>query len=317
LRGLCKNGRAVPGAQRENTMSTVSTVSGAGSAGLFEVCEICGAATAGWDIGRNCVLMRCTACGHLHRSLDLCFANARGHAWGGDGLFNKVRTALTFRRMRKLFLRGGKKLEVFEIGFGSGALLKAFLDRGHSVGGIEKGMTELETEPALKGRAALFYGSAEDLDLPAGKYDLVQSIHVIEHVTDTHKMLEVARAALKDGGALYMLTPDGDSLGLKLFRSHWWNLEDPTHIRFFSRRSMRTLLESAGFRDIRIGTPVWDSLTLEPNSLVRVLRSRSGNHGVMSSVLIKVLDMGLFPIALLFRVVCPRLSPTMEIRARK
>ena len=78
--------------------------------------------------------------------------------------------------------------------------------------------------------------------------DLVYGVHVIEHVDDVRRTLEVARSVLAPGGRLVLVTPAADSWGLRLFGESWWLLEDPTHVRFFTMRSLRLACEGAGFR---------------------------------------------------------------------
>jgi hypothetical protein len=100
-------------------------------------------------------------------------------------------------------------------------------------------------------------------------------------------------------------------------RTAWWNLEDPTHLNFFSGRSLTKMLEKAGFHDVRVEIPILDSLTIEANSAVKRLFPASRRHGIMSNPLVKLLDLGLVAPTLVTRALAPRLSPSIDVRGTK
>ena len=103
---------------------------------------------------------------------------------------------------------------------------------------------------------------------------------------------------------------------LKIFKDKWWNLEDPTHIRFFSKQSVTIMLEKAGFTDVKVSIPRWDSLTIEANSVMRHF-SKSSQHGVLSGKLGLLAILALFPFFLLLRFPWRKISPSIEITATK
>ncbi len=280
-------------------------------------CDACSAVMSDWNIGEGNTLDLCESCKHVQRDLEKCHSAAREHPWGGVGAFDIVRTALTYRslnsRIKKAGLKG--KLSVLDIGFGVGLLLKKFIDRGDKCSGIEYELLELPHTKELEKNAALSFGSAEDTDFGKSR-DLIYAIHVIEHLKDPQLVFEKCFNSLNNGGLLYFVTPNSESLGLKLFKTKWWNLEDPTHIRFFSKKSVTDMLTKAGFSDIKVKSPRWDSLTVEANSVLRVL-SKSGKHGVMNEMLCKIATLLLSPAFFMIRVIIPSLSPSIEISAIK
>jgi len=286
------------------------------SAAESPACPACSTRTVWWDVGHDTVLAKCPACGHIVRDLRYSSGPVRGHAWGGSAAFDKVRIALTTQRMSPL-LPSGTRSRILELGFGRGLMLRQFLDAGHEVHGIEAGMLDVDIDPLVRERATLHFGKAEDIDLPRNHFDLVYGVHVIEHLSDPQRVFAKLATALAPGGRFYFVTPNAESMGLEIFRDAWWNLEDPTHLNFFSGRSLTTMLEKAGFHDVRVEIPILDSLTIEANSAVKSIFPVSRRHGIMSNPLVKALDLALIAPTLAARAVAPRLSPSIDVRGTK
>ena len=280
------------------------------------LCPGCGTRTVWWDVGHHTLLGRCPTCGHIVRDLRYSSGPVRGHAWGGSAAFDTIRIALTMQRMRPL-LPVGKRARILELGFGRGLMLREFLDAGHEVHGIEAGMLDVDIDPLVRERATLHFGRAEHIELPRDAFDLVYGVHVIEHLSDPQRVFEKLATALAPGGRFYFVTPNAESNGLQIFRDAWWNLEDPTHLNFFSGRSLTAMLEKAGFHDVRVEIPILDSLTIEANSAVKRLFPITRRHGIMSNPLVKALDLALVAPTLAARVITPRLAPSIDGRGTK
>lgn len=100
-----------------------------------------------------------------------------------------------------------------------------------------------------RARARLLDAEAVELDPDAplpfadGSFDLVVCTETLEHVRDVQLLLSEVRRVLVAGGRLAVTTPaHGPLIGAP----------DPLspHLRFFTRRSLRALLEAMGF-DVR------------------------------------------------------------------
>jgi len=250
------------------------------------------------------------------RELERCKARAREHAWGGSEFFDKIRALLTIRRLDRL-LPKNIQLNLLEIGFGSGKILTKFLKKGYKVSGVDADNLRVHIDESLEKSATLYWEKIENSQLPTNEFDSIYGIHVIEHLENPVEVFKKCHDALKKEGFLYFLTPNSLSKGLTVFKDKWWNLEDPTHIRFFSPQSISIMLKTAGFRKIKTRIPVWDSLTLEINSLLRFLESNSKEHGVLGSKYTKLVDALLLPFFIMIRIFYPTLSPSIEVTAWK
>jgi 2-polyprenyl-3-methyl-5-hydroxy-6-metoxy-1,4-benzoquinol methylase len=94
--------------------------------------------------------------------------------------------------------------------------------------------------------------------LADASFDLVWAGEVIEHVADTARWLSEVRRVLRPRGELLISTPAHGRLALlalalsgRRFDRHFDPLSD--HLRFYSARSLRGLLEDFGFDDVAVG----------------------------------------------------------------
>ena len=280
-------------------------------------CEVCGHPPVVQRLAPECLLLRCPVCGHVMRDLRLCPAGARERVYGGSERFDRFRLFFTRRKLQGLLSQfpSGQRLNVLEVGFGDGCLLRSFQKRGHQVYGVEMGQRQSPQVSQLRSLGGrLYFGGLEGADLPPETLDLIYMIHVAEHLPDPGSCFGKLYAAARKGALLYLVTPDGHSAGLRVFGDRWWHLEDPTHRRFFTPQSMGTCLRKAGFVPLRIGSPLLDSLTLEINSFMRLFY-RQGT--VMDHALVRALDLLLLPAVLLGRWLWGGIRPNMEVWAQK
>jgi 2-polyprenyl-3-methyl-5-hydroxy-6-metoxy-1,4-benzoquinol methylase len=205
-----------------------------------------------------------------------------------------------------------RPLDVLELGYGGGILLQKLIRAGYRVSGVEQHLLSTDhARPTIAG-ATLYDATAEDCTLPADSYDFVFAIHVVEHLIDPAAVFRKIARALRRGGRFYCITPNAQSYGLSLFGQAWWNLEDPTHYRFFSKRSLVAALSQAGFRTVQTGIVVEDSLTLEVNSALRALTAGDRVHGILHAPGARAASIALTPLAVLARLCVPKLSPSIE-----
>lgn len=272
-------------------------------------CEVCGAGLLDWRLRGGGVLQRCPVCSHVLRDLTACPAGMREVGYGGDPGLDAVRLRLTARRLRRLAPDGRS---VFEIGYGSGALLRRFLDLGWRVGGVDAGQLEVGTDSEVVRRGALIQGELETA-ATEGSYDLVVGVHVLEHLRDPEKGLRQAFELLRPGGVLALITPTADSLGAEWFGAAWWLLEDPTHLRFYSPESARRAMAAAGFERTTVRRLALDNLSMEAASLRRRVRRKPRPAGVLAERSTVVAALATAPATVAARLLLPRLRPSLEV----
>ena len=253
-------------------------------------CEVCGLTMAAWSLDDQATLLRCDRCGHIVRDFVLAPAASRRQAFtaapGGE-----LRTRLTVSRLyRRIRLPVGSL--VLDVGCGPDAAAARALARdGYAVVAVDpevKGYAPQASPPTEPGEEDVVRRTTHDQALIPGPFDLAVAVHVMEHVPDPQLALHQMAACLRPGGGLYAVTPKGDSVALAFFGSAWWMLEDPTHVRFFSRESLALAVKHAGFDRVRVRDLITDSMATDAASVVRKLRKGRGPQDVQDLSVTKV-----------------------------
>jgi 2-polyprenyl-3-methyl-5-hydroxy-6-metoxy-1,4-benzoquinol methylase len=145
-----------------------------------------------------------------------------------------------------------------DLGCGNGATSGMLAALGFDMTGIdtsESGITQARKAfPICRFEVGSAY---DDLVGRFGRFQLVVSLEVVEHLFDPRKFAQNIHDVLEPGGTAVISTPyHGYLKNLALavtgkMDGHFTALWDGGHIKFFSIRTLRTLLSEAGFRQIR------------------------------------------------------------------
>lgn len=176
--------------------------------------------------------------------------------------------AKVYSRVKKLFMTellgdlAGKR--ILDFGCGGGLMAVEAALAGASVLGLDAEPSILAAAELLAQRRGAVPGPhferGEVLPRPEerGRFDLIIAKDVLEHLPDDRAFLVAARRLLNPGGSLVLATQNAWSLNYlleggchRLLRreTHWYGW-DPTHLRFYTPRSLRRALEAAGLRPV-------------------------------------------------------------------
>jgi SAM-dependent methyltransferase len=78
---------------------------------------------------------------------------------------------------------------------------------------------------------------------------------VIEHVSSPRALLQDIRRLLRPGGLLFISTPNLTSFTASLQGIGWRYVQGENHIYLFGLRTIRRLVEIAGFKVLSLSTP--------------------------------------------------------------
>jgi len=134
---------------------------------------------------------------------------------------------------------------LLDIGCGNGAYLALMKQLGWTVAGIETDAKAAAVAQSHFG-ISVFVGTVDDAPFEEASFDVVTMSHVLEHVPDPVRFLQVAARFLKPGGRMVIITPNAQSLGSRLFRKDWYALQPPQHLILFTLRGLRKCIDQTG-----------------------------------------------------------------------
>lgn len=130
-----------------------------------------------------------------------------------------------------------------------------FLDQARSAGFVCSGVEFSPTSSAFARDQFGFDVHTGDIHGLGGdeQFDVITMFDVIEHVPDPSADMATIFARLKPGGLFLVSTPNIDglfpqaSLPIAKLIDHWPHIEPPHHLYQFSVRTLRAMLQKAGF----------------------------------------------------------------------
>jgi SAM-dependent methyltransferase len=127
--------------------------------------------------------------------------------------------------------------KVIDVGCGTGGLLQVIEQANPNL--ITYGI-ELETPPSFLSEGTFLHGNLLNLPFKDNSFDLVLCSHVIEHLLDPFSAIQELRRICRTHGHIYIETPSHRSLLMPIGVNFW---DDPTHVRPYTRHSLRKLFE--------------------------------------------------------------------------
>jgi SAM-dependent methyltransferase len=152
--------------------------------------------------------------------------------------------------------RVGAPLRVLDLGCGDGRVAAELARTGAHVCGVDPAPAALQRARSAFPELAFQPTRADGrLPLADSSFEVVVCLNVLQHVADTQLLLSEARRVLVPGGLLALAVPWHGRLknvliALRSFERHHDPLEPV--LRFYTPRSLRTLLEAFGFERVEL-----------------------------------------------------------------
>ena len=229
----------------------------------MDSCVVCGqknkTTTVFREFGIN--ILRCNGCGHIYSSYG---ASADPAAYFGDDIASRDHFwwREAHERMYAAFgekFLSGRSGRLLDVGCGLGYFVKfAAGESGWEAYGLEISVPAVEFAKNKLGLKNIFAVSVGAAGFKEKYFDIITLWDVIEHVGDPHPFLKYLNSLLKDGGILFIHTPNIKiqlpKARLKKFlrgeRPGAHYLEARDHLNNYSVKSLSAILRVNGFKDI-------------------------------------------------------------------
>ena len=200
-------------------------------------------------------IVRCAQCGHMQLArmpADDELLGLYSHAEATEYVEEEAGQRLTANHALDRIERWQAPGRLLDLGCWVGFLPAEARSRGWRVRGVEPSGWAAAWARERLGLDVL-EASLFDAPLEEGAWDAVVLGDVIEHLTDPAAALDRVRALLAPGGVVYLALPDAGSRLARRMGARWWSVL-PTHVQYFTRDSMATLLRRRGFQPLAVCT---------------------------------------------------------------
>ena len=160
----------------------------------------------------------------------------------GDNWLKSQRHLLRYKFIKKYQPKG----DLFDLGAGWGHFLYAGQQLGYRVHGIE--IAEMPYKYATNQlKLPVEHINFFNMQIQNQAYDLITMWDVLEHIPDADEVIKRCNLMLRNNGYVVIQVPEIDSLIAKLLKEKW-NMIGTGHVNYFSKKTIRKLFESHGFK---------------------------------------------------------------------
>jgi 2-polyprenyl-3-methyl-5-hydroxy-6-metoxy-1,4-benzoquinol methylase len=150
-------------------------------------------------------------------------------------------------------------LRVLDVGCGTGLLGSEIKKKGNFVFGIDFSRQELALASKKLDKVKLTDITSRTLSLPKN-FDTIVFADVLEHLKDPSSCLKTFRNHLTKGGTIIVSLPNIACYNMRLnlffgnFTYRPYGILDDTHLRFFTKKTARKLIQESGYTILKIDT---------------------------------------------------------------
>lgn len=155
------------------------------------------------------------------------------------------------------------KGSILDVGCGNGEYILKMKKKGWETYGIETDPEALEICKRKIPNGNFSNQKLNNFSFEGKKFDLIYMSHVLEHVYDPLKYLQICSNLLKKDGKVLIKVPNYGSLEQKIFGKYWRGFEPPRHINNFSFNSLKIIISKTDLKLIGLAPDPLPMCTLE------------------------------------------------------
>lgn len=232
---------------------------------MMSNCAICGGDLI--ESAKLDALWKCPVCGFICANMELSidelerlysekYFNGEEYTdYLSDKELHKKNFARRWNRFNKI-VKNPEDYSVLEIGCAYGLFLDTIKNQVSILKGIDISKDAIVyARSSLLNKAEIVQGDYLQLPTHQEMYDLVCMWDTIEHLSKPSEYIEKIASEVKSGGYVCITTGDIGSLNARLRGKKWRQIHPPTHLFYFSKKTLTMLLEKNGFSVIDISYP--------------------------------------------------------------
>lgn len=215
-------------------------------------CAACGDAAEQVGEKYGILINRCRECGTLIANCEQPNDDFYEQNYADNGNYGYQDVAKATTHIGILDVASRRRLnavidaeKIVEVGAGNGSFVRAALDQGLDIIGVERSQYMRKLASEVFGVELL-----KDIPLLPNTHISLVLIEVIEHLKDPASFLRYIFSSLgKTPENILLTTPNGQAE--KLVGMAWSQVKPPEHIILFTSSGLKTLLESFGYSSFR------------------------------------------------------------------
>jgi 2-polyprenyl-3-methyl-5-hydroxy-6-metoxy-1,4-benzoquinol methylase len=160
-----------------------------------------------------------------------------------------------------------KTNNILEIGAGVGFFIKLAKERGWNVYATE--YDDVAVQRCKDKGATVHQGKLSLENYENDFFDVIFSTEVIEHINNPREEVEIKSKILRTGGAVFITTPNFNSISRRVLGEKWNVIHYPEHLSYYTSKTLSKLFNQFGFQKVWIRS--------NAISINRIIKSSSHN----------------------------------------
>lgn len=161
-------------------------------------------------------------------------------------------TVNRYHEILDTFEKYRKTNNLIDVGCGIGLFAEVAIKRGWNVYGTEY------TDEAIainenKG-IKMKQGKLNPLNYEPNFFDIITSFEVIEHINNPIEEINNFHNILREGGLVYITTPNFNSLSRYILGNKWTVISYPEHLSYYTAKTLHKLMKKINFKKSNVQT---------------------------------------------------------------
>lgn len=153
----------------------------------------------------------------------------------------------------KILMNENKLSKALDVGCGTGRLVEFLNENKFDAFGCDSETEAVRVAKKYNSARRIYKASATSLPFKNNFFDIVTAVSLIEHLSpkEAEQFIEETRRVLKKKGFFFLVTPNFATPIRLIQTEKWFGYSDPTHINFYTPKSLKKLLSKKKFSKIR------------------------------------------------------------------